>query len=66
MHVSDISRRLVLVISAALLVIGGLAGSAFAGVLSPAPAPSGASGAGGSAAGAAAHLPAVEHHLLNP
>jgi hypothetical protein len=30
MHVSDISRRLILVVSAALLVLGGLAGSAFA------------------------------------
>ncbi len=36
MHVSDISRRLMLVIGAALLVVGGLAGSAIAGVLSPA------------------------------
>src|SRR5579863_5156283 len=36
MHVSDISRRLILVIGAALLVIGGLAGSAIAEVLSPA------------------------------
>ncbi|MCW2895989.1 MAG: xlnA 3 [Actinomycetia bacterium] len=31
MHVSDISRRLILVVSAALLVMGGLAGSAIAG-----------------------------------
>ncbi|MDX6342283.1 MAG: non-reducing end alpha-L-arabinofuranosidase, partial [Trebonia sp.] len=31
MHVSDISRRLILVVSAALLVVGGLAGSAIAG-----------------------------------
>ena len=54
MHVSDISRRLMLVIGAVLLVIGGLAGSAFAGVLSPAPAAAGAPSApaGASAAGA--------------
>ena len=31
MHVSDISRKLILVVSAVLLVVGGLAGSAIAG-----------------------------------
>src|SRR5580693_1745291 len=48
MHVSDISRRLILVISAALLVVGGLAGSAIAGgfsAASAAPAASAASAA---------------------
>src|SRR5215831_16608143 len=60
MRVSDISQRFLLVISAALLVIGGLAGSAIAGVLSPivpansAPA---AAPAGTAAAGAAALRP---------
>jgi hypothetical protein len=42
MHVSDISRRLFLVFGAALLVVGGLAGSAIAGgfsAASAAPAP---------------------------
>ena len=57
MHVSGISRRLILVISAVLLVIGGLAGSAFAGVLSPAPATAGASPAGAAAPGAAVLRP---------
>jgi hypothetical protein len=48
MHVSDISRRQILVISAALLVVGGLAGSAIAGgfsAASAAPAASAASAA---------------------
>jgi Alpha-L-arabinofuranosidase B, catalytic/Ricin-type beta-trefoil lectin domain-like len=55
MRVSDISRRLMLVMSAALLVIGGLAGSAVAGVLSPS-APAAAAPAA-SAAGAAFSRP---------
>src|ERR1700722_15833234 len=41
MRVSDISRRLILVMSAALLVVGGLAGSAVAGAFSAAAAASG-------------------------
>src|ERR1700724_2090602 len=45
MHVSDISRRLILVISAALLVVGGLAGSAIAGGFSHASAAPAASAA---------------------
>src|ERR1700733_4104797 len=41
MHVSDISRRLILIVSAALLVVGGLAGSAIAGAFSAAAAAAG-------------------------
>ena len=41
MRVSDISRRLILVMTAALLVVGGLAGSAVAGAFSAAAAASG-------------------------
>ena len=38
MHVSDISRRLILIVSAVLLIVGGLAGSAIAGGFSTATA----------------------------
>src|ERR1700753_1538731 len=41
MRVSDVSRRLILVMTAALLVAGGLAGSAVAGAFSAAAAASG-------------------------
>ncbi len=41
MHVSDISRKLILVVSAVLLVVGGLAGSAIAGGFSAKSAGSG-------------------------
>ena len=57
MHVSDISRRLMLVMSAALLVIGGLAGSAIAGVLLRTPAASASAASAASAAGAAFSRP---------
>src|ERR1700722_16544212 len=60
MHVSDISRRLLLVLSAALLVIGGLGGSAIAGVLSPTVAANSASANSASANSApAASTPAA-------
>jgi hypothetical protein len=53
MHVSGIKRRLSILVSALVLVVGGLAGSAIATGFSAAPASSGASSAGAGVAAAA-------------